>query len=84
MKKKCRKCNQEKLLEQFGFQKRNNDGRQSYCKECNLQVQKESKLKNKKEYWHQDGYMTEKEHFNSALEQYAKVFGMPELLKHKR
>lgn len=35
MKKKCYKCQKEKDLQHFSIRKRNKDGRQEICKECN-------------------------------------------------
>lgn len=82
--KNCPRCNEEKLMNEFGFQPRNNDGRQTYCKGCAYKANQKSKMKNSNAPHAVEGFTTEKEHFNAALEQYAKVFNMPSLLNHKR
>ena len=81
--KVCAKCKKELPIDQFN-KGVNKDGYQSYCKPCNKEINKLSKLKNGNESYHQDGFMTEKEHFNAAIEQYAAVFNLPSLLRHKR
>lgn len=81
--KKCARCKENKPLD--GFSKGQNlDGLQSYCRKCNTQVNIESQLRNGNKFWHRDGYPSEKAHFNAALEQYAEVFNMPQLLKYKK
>ena len=82
--KTCPKCNTEKLLDEFGFQKRNKDGRQTYCRSCAYEFMKKSAIKTGAKPWHQEGYATEVEHRNAALEHYAEIFGVPSLLKHKK
>lgn len=82
--KTCPKCNTEKLMDEFGFQKRNKDGRQTYCRGCAYDEMKKSAIKNGDKPWHLEGFTSEKEQFNAALEQYAKVFNMPSLTKHKK
>ena len=34
------------------------------------------------EWYMKDGFISETDHFNAAIENYAKVFNMPQLLKH--
>ncbi len=81
--KQCRKCLEVKDVEQFNHMPRNKkDGLNSYCKKCTYEGSKASKLKHKTEYWHADGFDSEKEHFNYALQQYAEVFNCPQLLKY--
>mgnify|MGYP003657465801 FL=1 len=80
--KQCRKCLEVKDIDNFTHQPRNKNGLNSYCKTCTSEVAKASKLKHKTERWHQDGFESEKEHFNHALAQYAEVFNCPQLLKY--
>lgn len=79
----CKKCKEDLPVSRFN-KGRQKDGLQSYCISCNTQLNKESQLRNKKQWWNKDGYLTEKDHFNAALENYAEVFNMPQLLKHKK
>lgn len=48
--KTCVKCNQTKDLTFFARNKAKKDGLQSYCKDCNIQTQKE-RYKNNKAYY---------------------------------
>ena len=43
---------------------------------------KKSALKYQKKHFNQDGFITEKDHFNAALIQLAEVMNKPSLLKH--
>lgn len=43
--KKCSRCGQEKPFADFYAAKRNKDGLQSYCKECQKQLGKENRQK---------------------------------------
>jgi len=82
--KVCSCC--RKLLEIINFypNKRYTDGYNCYCKVCVIQNTKKSQLKHKTEWFMQDGFMYEKDHFNAALEQYAQVFNLPSLLKYRK
>lgn len=82
--KNCRKCDNAFPLTQefFGFQPRNKDGYQSYCNHCQREENKKSKLRKKDSIWSQDGYATATEHFNAAIQHYAKIFDCPSLLRH--
>lgn len=82
--KKCAKCKEEVPVSEFGKAPRNSDGLQSYCNPCNYLVNRESQLNRGKKFWHQDGYLTEAEHFNAALEHYAELFNCPSLINHKK
>lgn len=84
--KNCRKCDNALPLTQefFGLQPRNKDGFQSYCHHCQKDLNRESKLKSKTTYYTADGFATETEHFNAALQHYSKIFDCPALLKHVR
>lgn len=82
--KNCRKCDNAfpATDEYFGKQKRNKDGLQSYCRECMYTEMRKSKLKNSTSLVAADGCLSEKDHFNKALQHYAKIFDCPALLKH--
>jgi hypothetical protein len=80
--KECRKCKQVKSLDLFYPRPNRLDGKDSYCKECVKLGSIESFLKNQKKWFHQDGYSSEKEHFNAAIKQYAEVFNLPSLTRH--
>lgn len=81
--KTCAKCREIKeCTPHFPLAPRNNDGWGSYCRECVYKTALESKFRNKVEWWHKDGFATEKEHFNYAIKQYATVLNCPQLLKH--
>jgi hypothetical protein len=82
--KECRRCKEQKLLTLFYPRANRLDGRDSYCIECTKEVAKESALKHNYSWFHEDGYNSEKEHFNAALQQMAKVFDMPSLLKYMK
>ena len=82
--KKCKQCGEEKDLE-TGFHNApgSSDGKQTYCRQCSSKNSMMSKmLAGGTSYW-DDGYLTEWEHFNAALEHYAEIFDCPALLKHK-
>ena len=81
--KVCSKCKKEVSIDQFN-KGQNRDGYQSYCKPCNRETNKLSKLRNGNENWHQDGYASEKEHFNAAIKHYAELFNLPSLTRHIR
>jgi hypothetical protein len=82
-KKQCCTCKSFKLVTEFYFNRTYN--KYGYrCKECEINASKESQLKNKKKWFHEDGYMTEKDHFNAAIRQYAEVFNLPSLTRHIR
>ena len=80
--KECVRCKQVKLLDLFYPRSNRSDGRDSYCKECTKEKSKESQLLHKQNYWHVDGYSSEKEHFNAAIKEYAKIFNCPNLTRH--
>jgi hypothetical protein len=80
--KECVKCKEVKPLELFYPRPNRSDGRDSYCKECTKANSKVSSLKNKKRWFNEDGYISEKEHFNAAIRQYAEVFNCPSLIRH--
>ncbi len=82
MNKHCPKCETVKPISEFGNNPRNRDGKQVYCKKCYLVENKKSKLRRKKEWYHEDGFLTEEDHFNYALRTYADIFQCPSLLKH--
>lgn len=69
-------------MPEFGNNPRNRDGKQVYCKKCYLKLNKKSKLKSGKEWYQRDGFLTEEDHFNYALRQYAAIFQCPSLLNH--
>lgn len=81
--KKCRKCKEQKPVELFYKAPRSLDGLQSYCKKCSHEKTVESKLKYNDAWYMEDGYGTEWEHFNAALECYAEIFDMPRLTRYK-
>jgi len=82
--KLCKKCGEVKPLTEFHKAPRNTGtGYASYCKPCVTKNAAISNLNNKVNWYQEDGYMTEKEHFNAAIENYAKVFNLPSLLRHK-
>lgn len=82
--KNCRKCDNayELTLEFFSKQPRNKDGYQSYCRHCQRDQVRQSKMKNKTTLASQDGFMSDKDHFNRAIQHYAKIFNCPQLVKH--
>lgn len=81
--KNCYKCKQNKPLTEFHDSPSAKDGKQSYCKKCCFLTSMESKMRNGGAWYMVDGYPTEWEHFNAALDQYAKVFDMPQLTRYK-
>ncbi len=81
--KKCTRCKQVKPVTEFHKSPCSKDRMQSHCKRCMTETAMISALKNGEKWYHRDGYMSEKDHFNAALENYAKVFNMPQLLKYK-
>ena len=83
MTKKCTRCKQVLPVTEFHHSPCNNDGLQSHCKKCIIEGAKISAFLNGEKWYHKDGFMSEEDHFNAALEQYAQVFNMPQLLKYK-
>lgn len=81
--KRCPKCKTDKPLTEYGKNPRNGDGLQGYCRTCNLEMNRKSKLRHEGRYYQRDGFLTEEDHFNYALRQYAKAFDMPQLLKYQ-
>ena len=81
--KKCAKCKEYKPYTEYS-KGQNSDGYQSYCRPCNYIQNTKSKIKYGDKPWHRDGYATEKEHFNAALEHYAELFNLPQLTKYKQ
>lgn len=81
--KKCRRCEQIKPVTEYHNAPRAGDGLQSYCKPCSLEMTNESKIRIGERWYHRDGYATEWEHFNAALECYSKIFDMPRLTRYK-
>lgn len=45
--KACKKCGVEKLLSEYHKNKTNSDGRQLYCKTCNIELSKQYYIENK-------------------------------------
>ena len=82
MNKTCSKCKNTKPLAEYGNNPKNRDGLQSYCKPCNLEMNRRSKIKRGETYYARDGFRTEEDHFNYAIRQYATAFNMPSLLQH--
>ena len=80
--KECKKCKVVKAVFDFYPRPNHKDGLDSYCKKCVMVNTKESQLNNKKKWFHEDGFISEKDHFNAAIRQYAEVFNCPSLLKH--
>lgn len=80
--KVCAKCKIEQPLNQYHKGKAK-DGLQSYCRTCNRELNRRSKVKSKGTWYQEDGFATEEEHFNYALRHYAKIFDMPQLLRHQ-
>lgn len=79
--KQCCTCKSFKLVTEFYFNYTYK--RYSYrCKECEKIASQESQLRNKKKWFNKDGYISEKDHFNAAIRQYAEVFNCPSLLRH--
>jgi hypothetical protein len=62
-KKLCRKCNQEKPVEEFHVYRRNKDGLFSYCKSCRKEYDKKSFVDNKERI-----YSRRKDRFESLRE----------------
>jgi superfamily II helicase len=84
MTKKCSCCKLDLPIILFYNNKRAKDGKQEICKTCARERVKQTQLKSNLEPHHWDGFYSEKDHFNAALDQYAKVFNMPSLLKYKK
>ncbi len=84
MNKLCAICNIEYPLtsEYFGKCDSCKSGYYRYCKPCANIQSKKSALKYQKKHFNQDGFITEKDHFNAALIQLAEVMNKPSLLKH--
>jgi len=78
--KLCRHCNKSKPINEFGPRKKSADGLQIWCKIC---ITKSNALCNN-QLWAKEGFESATDHFNAALEHYAKVFNCPALLKHKK
>lgn len=45
----CSHCGKEKPIEEFGIKRKNKDGRNNYCKECQRELAKQSKIRRKSE-----------------------------------
>lgn len=80
--KECRQCKEVKPASQYYPRPTHFDGLDSYCKECVKINSKQSLLDNKVNWWHEDGFLSEKDHFNHAIKNYAEVFNLPSLLRH--
>ena len=81
--KKCKRCGQVKPVTEYHKAPRNTgSGLASYCKPCVAENSRESMLRRGVEWYMKDGFISETDHFNAAIENYAKVFNCPQLLKH--
>ena len=80
----CMQCNNDLPISNFGKCKSCRDGYYRYCKTCANRNSKKSAFKYQYKDFNQDGFLTEQEQFNAALEQYAAVFNCPNLLKYKK
>ena len=80
--KKCTKCQVEKPHTEFSKHNQHHDGLQSYCRECGYKIYRKSQLKHPEKWFHVQGFISEKEHFNFALREYAAKFNCPKILKH--
>lgn len=80
--KECRQCKEVKPAFEYYPRLDYADGLSSYCKTCTKNNSKQSLLDNKKKWFHEDGYISEKDHFNAAIKNYAEVFNLPSLLRH--
>jgi len=80
--KECRKCKVVQPASNFYPRLNYDDGLASYCKECTKINSRQTFLNQKTKWFNVDGYLTEKDHFNAAITQYAEVFGLPSLLRH--
>ena len=83
MEKCCLQCNKVLPISSFGKCTTCKDGYYRYCKKCANRNSKKSSFKYQRTAFNQDGFLTEKEQYNAALEQYAAVFNCPNLLKYK-
>ena len=81
--KKCKMCGESKSLDNYYNAPRSGDGKQTYCKPCSTIRSVQSKIDNGEAWYHRDGFATEWEHFNHALERYAQIFDMPRLTRYK-
>jgi len=81
--KECKSCWEWKDTSQFHHSPSAKDHLASYCKPCTVKRSMESKIKNGEMWYHRDGYATEWQHFNAALETYARIFDMPRLTRYK-
>jgi len=77
--KQCVHCKKEKPTTEFNKCGTSISQLQSWCKVC----AKVGFAKRKGRQWAVDGFENADDHFNAALELYAKLFDCPELVKHK-
>lgn len=81
--KECKACWEWKERSEFHHSPTAKDKCQSYCKVCASKKSKFSKMLAGGTSYYDDGYATEWEHFNAALEHYAEIFDCPSLVRHK-
>lgn len=82
MNKTCSQCKNTKPISEYGKNPKNGDRLQSYCKQCNLEQNRLSKMRRGETWYSRDGFRTEEDHFNYSLRHYATIFNTPSLLKH--
>ena len=77
--RKCINCKKVKPSSEYNKSSTALDGLQSWCMVCS----RVGHAKRKGEWWALEGFESATDHFNAALEHYAKIFNCPTLIKHK-
>lgn len=80
--KQCTKCKVVKPFSEFSEHKGHGDGLQSRCRPCAYEDSSLSAIRHPEKWFQLQGFISEKDHFNFALREYADKLNCPQILKH--